>query len=102
MTDPMQRQSEELTVALRRGKARLGFIGVGWVGRSRLKVLADSSLAEICAVADPAPASLEAVASAPFNPSQSDSYEICITSVYRHCTMKVPVICVGCTSHRKK
>jgi predicted dehydrogenase len=63
MTDPTQRQSEEQTVALGHSKARLGFIGVGWVGRSRLKTLVDSSLAEVCAVADPDPVSLEAVAS---------------------------------------
>jgi predicted dehydrogenase len=32
---------------------RLGFVGVGWIGRNRLQTLADSALAEITALADP-------------------------------------------------
>ena len=35
-------------------KPRLGFLGVGWIGRSRLDAIARSGAAEIAAVADPA------------------------------------------------
>ena len=39
---------------------RLGFLGVGWIGRHRLESVAASGLAEIAAVADPSPAEREA------------------------------------------
>lgn len=35
---------------------RLGFLGVGWIGRSRLHSIAESGLAEVAAVADADPA----------------------------------------------
>jgi predicted dehydrogenase len=35
-------------------RPRLGFLGVGWIGRSRLDAIAASGLAEVAAVADPA------------------------------------------------
>jgi predicted dehydrogenase len=35
-------------------RPRLGFLGVGWIGRNRLDAVAASGLAEIAAVADPA------------------------------------------------
>ncbi|MEA2725130.1 MAG: hypothetical protein QOH59_2901 [Gemmatimonadales bacterium] len=42
------------TVAVpRRHKPRIGFLGVGWIGRNRLEALARSGLLEIAAVADP-------------------------------------------------
>jgi hypothetical protein len=41
-------------------KVKLGFVGVGWIGRSRLQALAGSGLAEIAAVTDPDEAGLEA------------------------------------------
>jgi len=34
-------------------KPRLAFVGVGWIGRSRMQVAADSNLAEIIAISDP-------------------------------------------------
>lgn len=34
---------------------RIGFLGLGWIGRDRLRALADSGMAEIAAVADTAP-----------------------------------------------
>lgn len=34
---------------------RLGFLGVGWIGRQRMQVLADSGVAEVAAVADTDP-----------------------------------------------
>lgn len=39
---------------------RLGFVGVGRIGRSRLQALADSGLAQVCAIVDPDPVSVEA------------------------------------------
>ena len=35
-------------------RPRLGFLGVGWIGRKRLEAIADSDVAEILAIADPA------------------------------------------------
>jgi predicted dehydrogenase len=35
-------------------RPRLGFLGVGWIGRHRLEAIAKSGLAEIAAIADPA------------------------------------------------
>ena len=43
-------------------KPRLGFLGLGWIGRHRMAALAQSGLAEITALADPVPANLEAAA----------------------------------------
>src|SRR5436190_11978827 len=34
-------------------KPRLGFLGVGWIGRNRLEAIAKTELAEIVALADP-------------------------------------------------
>src|SRR5690606_13600705 len=36
-------------------RLRLGFLGVGWIGRDRLAALAATGAAEITAVADPSP-----------------------------------------------
>ena len=45
---------------------KLGFAGVGWIGRNRLEAIAASGLAEVCAIADPTPACVaEAVKHAP-------------------------------------
>ena len=41
---------------------RLGFLGVGWIGRHRMEALAREGLAQVSAVADPQPEALEAVA----------------------------------------
>ena len=35
------------------GTARLGFLGVGWIGRSRMEAIASSGAAQVAAVADP-------------------------------------------------
>jgi predicted dehydrogenase len=37
-----------------RSKPRLGFLGVGWIGRHRMEAVARSGLAEIAGIADPA------------------------------------------------
>lgn len=54
-------------------KPRLAFAGVGWIGRSRMKAVADNKLAEMALVTDPAEACLhEALNIAPHaNISQS-------------------------------
>ena len=39
---------------------RLGFLGVGWIGRNRMEALARDGLARVTAVADPEPEALEA------------------------------------------
>lgn len=47
-------------------RARLGFLGVGWIGRHRMEALAASGVAEIAAIADPLPELVQqASASAP-------------------------------------
>ena len=34
-------------------RSRLGFLGVGWIGRSRMKAVLDAGVAEVTAIADP-------------------------------------------------
>jgi predicted dehydrogenase len=41
---------------------RLGFLGVGWIGRQRMQVLADSGIATVAAIADPFAEALDAAA----------------------------------------
>lgn len=41
---------------------RLGFVGVGWIGRHRMKALLDSGRAKAAAIADPAPDQVDAAA----------------------------------------
>jgi predicted dehydrogenase len=53
---PSGRELEQ--AASSHSKPRLGFLGVGWIGRNRLDALARSGLAEIAAVADPSPSNL--------------------------------------------
>jgi predicted dehydrogenase len=43
-------------------KPRLGFLGLGWIGRNRLEALAQSGVAEVVALADPAPENAAAAA----------------------------------------
>ena len=38
-------------------KPRIGFLGVGWIGRHRMNALADSGAVEVAALADAAEAS---------------------------------------------
>jgi predicted dehydrogenase len=53
----MNRPPAEACVLVRdrEGKPRLGFLGVGWIGKSRLDVIRDRDVGEITAVADPDP-----------------------------------------------
>jgi predicted dehydrogenase len=53
------------TSGLPPGLPRLGFLGVGWIGRQRMRVLAESGAAVVAAVADASPeAAAEAAAEA--------------------------------------
>lgn len=45
-------------------RPRLGFAGVGWIGRQRMRAIGDSGYAGIAAVCDPSPEALDAVATA--------------------------------------
>src|SRR3954468_268723 len=62
MTAPSLRKSEapaesarpQPTVTTQR-RPRLGFLGVGWIGRNRMECIAASGVAEIAAVADQSP-----------------------------------------------
>ena len=53
MTDAALQQSVGWPARCAQAAPRLGFAGVGWIGRNRLQALAESSLAEIHAVTDP-------------------------------------------------
>ncbi len=48
--------SVPISAPLKQGRniPRLGFLGVGWIGRNRLEAVANSNLAEIAVIADPA------------------------------------------------
>lgn len=39
---------------------RIGFVGLGWIGRQRMQMIVESARAEVCALADPDPEALEA------------------------------------------
>lgn len=52
VAEPILEVREETGLKLR--KPRLGFLGVGWIGRNRMEAIARSALAEIAAISDPA------------------------------------------------
>ncbi len=54
---------------------RLGFLGVGWIGRNRLEAVARSGIAEIVAIADPSHADAEAARAAAPAARLCQSYE---------------------------
>jgi predicted dehydrogenase len=45
-------------------RPRLGFLGVGWIGRHRMEAIAESGAAEVTLVSDPSPEALEAAVKA--------------------------------------
>jgi len=58
-----EREAQRLAVdRVARRKPRLGFLGVGWIGRHRMETVAKSGLAEIVAVADTSREMAEAAA----------------------------------------
>jgi predicted dehydrogenase len=54
---------------------RLGFLGVGWIGRNRMEALARDGLAEVSAVADSQPAALDAAAEVAPRAELSEDFE---------------------------
>ena len=54
---------------------RLGFLGVGWIGRSRMQALARDGMAQVAAVADPQAEALEAAVAAVPGAAPADSLE---------------------------
>jgi predicted dehydrogenase len=54
---------------------RLGFLGVGWIGRNRMEALARDGLAQVAAVADPQAEALEAAADVAPEAGRSGSLE---------------------------
>jgi predicted dehydrogenase len=51
--------AEAERAAARPSRPRLGFLGVGWIGRHRMQAIAEAGLAEVAAIADPSPAMLD-------------------------------------------
>jgi predicted dehydrogenase len=54
---------------------RLGFLGVGWIGRHRMEALARDGLAQVTAVADPQQEALEAAAAVAPEAARAESLE---------------------------
>lgn len=54
---------------------RLGFLGVGWIGRHRMEALARDELAQVAAMADPHDEALEAAAEVAPQAAQAESLE---------------------------
>ncbi len=56
-------------------RPRLGFLGVGWIGRSRMEAIAEAGVAEIAAIADPSADMREAARSSAPDAEVAASYE---------------------------
>ena len=56
-------------------KPRLGFLGLGWIGRARMQALHESGAAEVVAIADPSSEALKAAAQIACGASLQDSFE---------------------------
>jgi predicted dehydrogenase len=54
---------------------RLGFLGVGWIGRNRMEALGDAGLARVAAVADPQAEALDAAVAAAPDAARAGSLE---------------------------
>src|SRR3954451_16657823 len=50
-----KRPQTTLATAKKAARPRLGFLGVGWIGRHRLQAIAKNNLAEIVAITDTSP-----------------------------------------------
>ncbi len=53
MTPVLNQAPQRLHRPASRKKPKLGFLGVGWIGRHRLEAIAGSGLVEVAAIADP-------------------------------------------------
>ena len=58
MGETLTRATEHISSREKR-LPRLGFLGVGWIGRNRLEVIAQSGLAEIAVISDTSPEMLQ-------------------------------------------
>jgi predicted dehydrogenase len=47
------------TIGKKAPRPRLGFLGVGWIGRNRMEAIVQSEMAQVVGVADPVPAAAE-------------------------------------------
>jgi predicted dehydrogenase len=56
-------------------RPRLGFLGVGWIGKNRLEAVAESDAADIVMVADPMPSALRAASAAAPEAMFTDSFQ---------------------------
>ena len=56
-------------------RPKLGFLGVGWIGRSRMEALAGDGLAQVAAVADPQSEALAAAAAVAPEAGRAESLE---------------------------
>lgn len=61
-------------------RPRLGFLGVGWIGRNRLEAIAASGLAEVVAIADASPEAVEAALQLAPSARACDSLEALLAS----------------------
>ncbi|HUF28010.1 MAG TPA: Gfo/Idh/MocA family oxidoreductase [Gemmatimonadaceae bacterium] len=59
---------------------RLGFVGTGWIGRSRLEAIARSGLAEIAVLADAAPEAIAAARALVPDAQVADSFDALLES----------------------
>jgi predicted dehydrogenase len=57
---PSNQTQLDFTATASSDKPKLGFLGVGWIGRSRLEAIAAQGLAEVAYVADPVPENTDA------------------------------------------
>jgi predicted dehydrogenase len=73
MTTPVTDRLDGVEPALQR--PRLGFVGVGWIGRNRMEAIAASGCAEIVAVADPVAESARQAASVARGVRIADSFD---------------------------
>src|SRR5690348_6909535 len=56
-------------------RPRLGFLGVGWIGRHRMEAIAQSGVAEVTAVVDPSPDAVAKGEKAAPGCQRADSFE---------------------------
>jgi predicted dehydrogenase len=59
---------------------RLGFLGVGWIGRNRMEALARDGLAQVAAVADPQAEALDAATGVAPEAARAESLDELLTS----------------------
>src|SRR5688500_9633265 len=61
-------------------RPRLGFLGVGWIGRHRMEAIARSGVAEVTAVVDPSAAAMAEVEKVAPGCQRADSFEELLSS----------------------